>query len=181
MLHVIDINNKKINVEIKINLDSITEGRPQYFSLTGWFWEVGKSRTDANLLLGGACGEEIVKFLPNLKIFYSLHCRDVKGCPLYPVDNGFYHGVDTVLNPKADYSQLASYFHIDFETAKILCKATTTQEFYNAITNNDIPTIWQQQANEGIQLLETLTGKTFIPNPNQESYLDRDKSKYGNL
>ena len=52
--YTIDINNNKANAQIKIRLNDECKNGHQDFAITATIWEIGKNRTDRNMVSADA-------------------------------------------------------------------------------------------------------------------------------
>jgi hypothetical protein len=118
------------------------------------------------MISGGAMGEELAKHFPEFKIFNDLHLCDYTGVPMYAIANGFYHLKEGFNNTKADSPQFkmefCKYYRISPDQFDILKKARTKIEYGIFLNELGILKQWKKQADEGIKLLEELTGVKFL-------------------
>ena len=154
--HVIDVNNEKHNYKINIRLNDECRNGHEDFSITATFWELNKTRRDVNMYMAGCCHEEILKIRPDLKIFVDLHLNDFRGYPMYYIENGFYH----LKNMPKD--KFIEYAKVDEAGYELLKKASDEDEYgYLLINKLENHKIWEKLAEEGMKILEELTGKVF--------------------
>lgn len=165
-----NINNAKFNCEITIRLDDEYGKGHEDFSITATFWEVGKPRIDRYHITSGCCHDEILKVRPQYKPFINLHLCDFKGAPLYAVVNGLYYAEELrQTGYKVMPSGLAQYFRITQSQAVMLCKVSG-KYFAKKIKKMGIDIQWQNEANEAIKLLESLTGEKFKSNATKSHF-----------
>lgn len=158
--HTIHTFDKEGNtVEIVIRLSDECNNGHQDFAITGTIWKKGKSKTDRNMITGGAIGDKIAKLRPDLAIFNKLHLCDYKGIPMHPVSNGFYHMKIELGRKKAEF---CAYYRITPAQFDELAKAQNKVQYYQALVRLNVFEQWEKQANEAINLLEKLTGKEFL-------------------
>lgn len=155
LVRKISVISKTGNYEIIIRLDDECKNGHEGFSITATFWK-GIQRIDRNFIMGGCCHEEILSRHPELQIFVDLHLCDFKGAPMYAVANGYYH------LSRMSKDEFIVYFNITPKLYDILKTATDKQHFSNLISDSKIPEIWQLKANEGIKILEEMTGINLI-------------------
>ena len=154
--HVIDVNNKKHNYKINIRLNDECRNGHEDFSLTATFWLPNKPRIDKYFTVAGCCHEEILKIRPDLKIFIDLHLNGFRGYPMYYIENGFYHLKNM---PKDKFME---YAKVDEEGYELLKKASDEDEYgYLLLNKLENHKIWEKLAEEGMKILEELTGKVF--------------------
>ena len=170
----IDINNSKANAQINIRLNDECKNGHQDFSITATIWEIGKSRTDRNMISGGCCHDEILKIRPDLKIFVDLHLCDFNGAPMYTEANGFYHLTIGFNNTKPQdenfKSEFCEYYRILAEQFDVLVTSEDKEIFCYHLENLGIIEQWKQQAHQAIKLLEKLTGKEFVNDSKKSQY-----------
>ena len=169
--HVIDVNNKKHNYKINIQLNDECRNGHEDFSLTADFWELKSLRTDKNWIMGGCCHEEILKLRPDLKIFVDLHLNDFRGYPMYYIENGFYH------LKKMPKDEFMKYAKVDETGYEILKKASDKDEYgYLLLNKLENHKVWEKLAEEGMKILEELTGKVFESKGKKLYDLDKYKT-----
>ena len=153
--HMISIT-KKANCVISIRLNDECKNGHEDFSIKADFWKLESPRTDRNWIMGGCCHEEILKFRPDLKIFVDLHLNDFRGYPMYYIENGFYHLKNM---PKDKFME---YAKVDEAGYEILKKASDKDEYgYLLLNKLENHKVWEKLAEEGLKILEELTGKVF--------------------
>ena len=169
--HVIDVNNKKHNYKINIQLNDECRNGHEDFSLTATFWLPNKPRIDKYFTVAGCCHEEILKFRPDLKIFVDLHLNDFRGYPMYYIENGFYH----LKNMQKD--KFLEYAKVDEAGYELLKKASDEDEYgYLLLNKLENHKIWEGLAKEGIAKLQELTGKKFESKGTRLYNLDKYKT-----
>ena len=149
--------------EINIRLNDEHKNGHQDFAITGTMWEAGKPRTERNEIVSGAIGEEIAKAFPMFKIFGDLHLCDYLGNPMYATANGFYHlqNKEVAMN----------YLRINEWEWNILKDVGDQDHLGYALVHMGITDRWKKEADEAIELLEELTGNTFV--------IDSKKNQFG--
>ena len=147
---------EKANCVISIRLNDECKNGHEDFGITATFWELNKPRNDVNMYMCGCCHEEILKFRPDLKIFIDLHLNDFRGYPMYYIENGFYHLKNM---PKDEFME---YSKVDETGYEILKKASDKDEYgYLLLNKLENHKVWEKLAEEGMKILEELTGKVF--------------------
>ena len=166
LIHTIDTNNSEVNMRIKIRLNDKFKNGHQDFSITAIFWEVGKARNDHNMIGGGCCHDEILKHRPDLQIFVNLHLCDFTGCPMYAVENGFYHLTNGLNNTKPNDAkfkpEFCRYYRITAEQFDVLAQSENKLRYAINLQKLGILLQWMDEARQAILLLEHLTGKKFL-------------------
>lgn len=163
--HKIKARTELADMIIYICLNDECNNGHEDFSIKGTMWEKGKPRTDKYMIGFGCIHEEILKARPELKIFVDLHLSDANGIPMHAISNMFYHlknGFSNTPTSHPDFmAEYCSYYRIKPEEFKRLSQAHSEAHFFILFTQTDILDNWKQQAIEGIQLLEQMTGKQF--------------------
>jgi len=166
LIHTIDTNNSEINMRIKIRLNDECKNGHQDFSITATYWEIGKVRNNHNMIGGGCCHDEILKHRPDLQIFVNLHLCDFTGCPMYAVENGFYHLTNGFNNTKPNEAnfkaEFCSYYRITAEQFDILAQSENKLRYAINLQKLGILLQWMDEARQAILLLEQWTGKKFL-------------------
>ena len=168
--HKISIT-EKANCLISIRLNDECNNGHEDFAITATFWELNKTRRDVNMYMCGCCHEEILKFRPDLKIFVDLHLNDFRGYPMYYIENGFYH----LKNMQKD--KFLEYAKVDEAGYELLKKASDKDEYgYLLLNKLENHKVWEKLAEEGIKILEELTGKVFESKGKKMYDLDKYKT-----
>lgn len=166
LIHTIDTNNSETNMRIKIRLNDECKNGHQDFSITATYWEIGKVRNDRNMIGGGCCHDEILKHRPDLQIFVNLHLCDFTGCPMYAVENGFYHLTNGFNNTKPNEAnfkaEFCSYYRITAEQFDVLAQSENKLRYAINLQKLGILLQWMDEARQAILLLEQWTGKKFL-------------------
>lgn len=173
--HEISINNESANIRIKIRLNDECKNGHQDFSITATYWEIGKQRADKYMIGGGCCHDEILRVCPELKIFVDLHLCDYKGIPMHATANGFYHLINGFNNTKPENKSFifkyCEYYRISKNQFNELKTAKNVIQYAMKLDKLNILKQWEEQANEGIQLLEKMTGNVFIVDSKRTQYI----------
>lgn len=172
--HKIDINNNKANAQIKIRLNDECKNGHQDFSVTATIWEIGKTRSDRNMISGGCCHDEILKLRPDLKIFIDLHLCDFNGAPMYTVANGYYHltiGFNNTKPQDAGFkAKFCEYYRITPEQFEVLKTSESETRFKYNLEKLGIINQWKAEAQKAIKAMEDLTGKEFLNDSKRSQY-----------
>lgn len=172
--HKIDINNNKANAQIKIRLNDECKNGHQDFSVTATIWEIGKTRSDRNMISGGCCHDEILKLRPDLKIFIDLHLCDFNGAPMYTEANGYYHltiGFNNTKPQDAGFkAKFCEYYRITPEQFEVLKTSESETRFKYNLEKLGIINQWKAEAQKAIKAMEDLTGKEFLNDSKRSQY-----------
>lgn len=104
----------------------------------------------------GCCHDEILKYFPEFKMFVDLHLSNHYGAPMYPVENGVYHLVNS------DKEKAINYLRIT-ETEYDILRNNTEDKLYfkHLLYTLGIVDRWKQESLKAIKQLEALTGNTW--------------------
>lgn len=104
----------------------------------------------------GCCHEEILKCFPQFKTFIDLHLCNHYGQPMYPVENGVYHLVNS------DKEKAINYLRITETEYDILRDSVEDKEYFKyLLCTLGIVDRWKQESLKAIKQLESLTGNTW--------------------
>lgn len=174
LIHTININDSTANINIKIRLNDECKNGHQDFSITATIWEIGKIRNDRNMISGGCCHDEILKIRSDLQIFVNLHLCDFTGCPMYAVENGFYHLINGFNNTKPTdkgfKSEFCDYYRISAEQFDVLVQSENKLRYAINLQKLGILLKWMYEAKQAILLLEQMTGKKFLIDSKRTHY-----------
>lgn len=165
----VENGNTKITVTIRLN-DECKNGY-QDFSITADGYEKINGRFCESF--GGCCHDEIKKYFPEYSIFVDLHLSTYKGIPMYASENGFYH----IKTDKMKKEKFCEYYRINSDQYDILEKSENILEFSILLSELKVLEHWKKQADEGILLLEKLTGKTFLIDSKKDGYNKPDENE----
>lgn len=104
----------------------------------------------------GCCHDEILKYFPEFKTFIDLHLCNHYGQPMYPVEDGVYHLVNS------DKEKAINYLRIT-ETEYDILRNNTEDKLYfkHLLYTLGIVDRWKQESLKAIKQLEALTGNTW--------------------
>ncbi len=112
----------------------------------------------------GCCHEEILKRFPEFKTFIDLHLCNHYGQPMYPVDDGVYHLVNS------DKEKAINYLRITETEYDILRDSVEDKEYFKYLLYTmGIVDRWKQESLKAIKQLESLTGNTWENPYNSEN------------
>lgn len=158
-----DSDGNLLIIDIKLN-DECKNGH-QDFSITATGYR-GNTKSAKNVMYCGCCHEEILKVMPNLKIFINLHSADYTGVPMYAVENGFYHltkGFNNIKQNNPKFSDVfCQYYRINTGQFKELMQSESKLQYAIKLEKLGIINQWKKEAKEAIKFLEEITGKEFL-------------------
>lgn len=164
----------KENVFVEITLNDECKNGHQDFHITADIYQAGKAKNDRNWLGGGCQHEVIAKKFPQFIPFIKLHGCDYKGIPTHCSANGFYHLVNgfnnTKVNDPSFENEYCEYYRITGEQFAELSKAENEIQFALLLESLGVFEQWEQEANQAIKYLESLTGKKFIVDSKRTQY-----------
>ena len=142
--------------EIEIRLDDECKNGHDDFAITA----MGRYKDHTNKYdpwdMCGCCHEEILKLRPDLKPFVDLHLSDSKGAPMYTIENGYYFLTTDTKEATCNYLRITSNEY------DVLKNSGDKLHFVLQIQNLGIVDRWQNEANEAIKLLESMTGEKYV-------------------
>jgi hypothetical protein len=104
----------------------------------------------------GCMHEDILKLMPELKIFVDLHLCDYKGAPMYTVENGYYHLHNGLKQTAIEYLRITETEY------NLLYNAKDNSEYAGLLHSLDIVKRWKFEADYAIKQLEIMTGETYV-------------------
>lgn len=162
------------SMDISIRLNDECHNGHQDFSITATIWEPGKPHIDKYCIGGGCCHDEIVKARPKLKIFVNLHLCDWEGVPMYAVENGFYHiteGFNKTKPGSAEFkAEFCECYRVTPEQFDALDDCKNKLQYALKLQSLGILAQWKKEAEEGIRLLEEMTGNEFVPDSERSQF-----------
>jgi hypothetical protein len=165
---------EKDHIFVTISLDDDCKNGHQDFSITANIFEAGKPKIDKYIHSAGCCHDEILKAFPEFKIFVDLHLSDWEGVPMYAVENGFYHLKNgfsrTAVTAPEFMTEFCKYYRITEMQYITLSQSRNQLQYALNIESLGILKQWKKQAKKAIEILERLTGNTFL--------IDSPKSQY---
>lgn len=142
-------------MDVRISLGDCCKNGVCDWSITADIYE--KRRNGRFVLCASdCCHEEILKCFPQFKTFIDLHLCNHYGQPMYPVENGVYHLVNS------DRKKAISYLRITETEYDILRDSVEDKEnFKYLLYTLGIVDRWKQESLKAIKQLEALTGNTW--------------------
>ena len=166
------VNGYIYNVKIRLN-DECKNGH-QDFAITGNIYRI--ERNGRRVWESGGCLHDmIVDKFPQFKIFIDLHLCDYNGVPIHCIANMFYHikqGFNsTPVNNPNFKDKFCKYYRITGEQFDSLAISENKVQFAMQFSTLGILQQWEKQAKEAIEILEQLTGKTFVNDSVKSNYI----------
>lgn len=155
----------KMNVHISLS-DSCKNGVCDW-GITADVYEKRKNGRYV-LCFSGCCHDKILKYFPEFKLFIDLHLSNHYGQPMYPVENGFYHLVNS------GKEKTINYLRITESEYNVLRDNVNDKEYFKYLLYTlGIVYRWKQESLEAIKQLEALTGDTWENpyNPENERFV----------
>lgn len=107
--------------------------------------------------VSNCCHDEILKCFPQFKTFIDLHLCNHYGQPMYPVENGVYHLVNS------DKEKVINYLRITETEYDILRNSTEDKLYFKYLLyTQGIVDRWKQESLKAIKQLESLTGNIWV-------------------
>lgn len=142
-------------MNVRISLGDCCKNGVCDWSITADIYE--KRRNGRFVLCASdCCHEEILKCFPQFKTFIDLHLCNHYGQPMYPVENGVYHLVNS------DKKKAINYLRITETEYDILRDSVEDKEYFKYLLYTlGIVDRWKQESLKAIKQLEALTGNTW--------------------
>lgn len=157
-------------LRVNIKLADDCKNGHEDFSITGEH-SLDSSFIDSDIISCGCIHETILEHMPELKLFVDLHLSDSTGTPLYAVENGYYHLKNS--SPQV----VKNYLRLDNNQFNKIKDAGDIEHFHYLIETHLLEQ-WKREAEEGIRLLENLTGKKYDKEKTTRyTPLSKDKKK----
>lgn len=148
-------NRITYKMNVRISLDDYSKNGICDWSVTADIYEKRKNGRYV-WYSSGCCHDEILKHFPEFKTFIDLHLCNHYGQPMYPVDNGVYHLVDS------DKEKAINYLRITETEYDILRNSTEDKLYFKYLLHTmGIVDRWKQESLKAIKQLEALTGNTW--------------------
>ena len=152
--------------EVKIRLSDECKNGHEDFSITGTTWEKGKSKTDRNMISGGAMGDTFAEELGGIyALFNDLHLCDFNGVPMHCTANMYFHlreGKFPRGTAETFRDEFCEYYRITAEQFDVLNGAKEKEHFIALFLQMpEILENWKGQAQKAIKYLEGETGIKF--------------------
>lgn len=161
--NILSYNVTKIYVEdgiiykmnVRISLDDYGKNGICSWSITADIYE---KRRNGRFVwyASGCCHDEILKYFPEFKLFIDLHLCNHYGQPMYPVENGVYHLVNS------DKEKAINYLRITETEYDILRNSIEDKLYFKYLLYTlKIVDRWKEESLKAIKQLEALTGNTW--------------------
>lgn len=148
-------NGITYKMNVRISLDDSCKNGVCDWSITADIYE---KRRNGRFVwcASGCCHEEILKRFPEFKTFIDLHLCNHYGQPMYPVENGVYHLVNS------DKEKAINYLRITETEYDILRNSTEDKLYFKYLLYTlGIVNRWKEESLKAIKQLEALTGNTW--------------------
>lgn len=148
-------NGITYKMNVRISLDDSCKNGVCDWSITADIYE---KRRNGRFVwcASGCCHEEILKRFPEFKTFIDLHLCNHYGQPMYPVENGVYHLVNS------DKEKAINYLRITETEYNILRNSTEDKLYFKYLLYTlGIVNRWKEESLKAIKQLEALTGNTW--------------------
>lgn len=148
-------NKITYKMNVRISLDDYCKNGVCDWSITADIYEKRRNGRYVHVS-GGCCHDEISKYFPEFRTFVNLHLSNHYGQPMYPVENGFYHLVNS------DKETTIKYLHITETEYNTLRDNAENKEYFKYLLYTlGIVDRWKGESLQAIKQLETLTGNTW--------------------
>lgn len=169
----IEENGERYIIVAKVSLDDECKNHVYNWSVTGVMYRCnenwGKAKGEGEYEISGAIGNEISKYIPELKDFADMHLNNYLGQPSYPVENGMYW-------LKNDIKKGMDYLGITEGEAKALCVDPEDKLYFRyQLFNLGIVDRWKEKSEKLIERLEEMVGIKWVNpyKPEEERFVLR--------
>lgn len=169
----IEENGERYIIIAEISLDDECKNKHCDWSVTGKMYRCNKNWSRSigvdEYEISGAIGDEISKYMPELKDFADMHLNNYLGQPSYPVENGIYWLKE---NPKNGID----YLDITEEEAKVLSEDLEDRMYFKyKLFELGIVDRWKEKSDRLIKRMEEMTGKKWVNpyKPEEERFVLR--------
>lgn len=148
-------NGITYKMNVRISLDDYSKNGVCDWSITADIYE---KRRNGRFIwyASGCCHKEILKYFPEFKTFIDLHSCNRYGQPMYPVENGVYHLVNS------NKEKAINYLRITETEYDILRDSVEDKEYFKYLLYTlGIVDRWKQESLKAIKQLEALTGNIW--------------------
>lgn len=148
-------NGITYQMDVRISLGDCCKNGVCDWSITADIYE--KRRNGRYVFCSsGCCHDEILEYFPEFKRFVDLHLCNHYGQPMYPVENGVYHLVNS------DKKKAINYLRITETEYDILRNSIEDKLYFKYLLYTlGIVDRWKEKSLKAIKQLEALTGNTW--------------------
>lgn len=148
-------NGITYKMDVRISLGDCCKNGVCDWSITADIYE--KRRNGRYVFCSsGCCHDEILEYFPEFKRFVDLHLCNHYGQPMYPVENGVYHLVNS------DKKKAINYLRITETEYNILRNSIEDKLYFKYLLYTlGIVDRWKEESLKAIKQLEALTGNTW--------------------
>lgn len=148
-------NGITYQMDVRISLGDCCKNGVCDWSITADIYE--KRRNGRYVFcLNGCCHDEILEYFPEFKRFVDLHLCNHYGQPMYPVEDGVYHLVNS------DKKKAINYLRITETEYDILRNSIEDKLYFKYLLYTlGIVNRWKEESLKAIKQLEALTGNTW--------------------
>lgn len=148
-------NGITYQMDVRISLGDCCKNGVCDWSITADIYE--KRRNGRYVFCSsGCCHDEILEYFPEFKGFVDLHLCNHYGQPMYPVENGVYHLVNS------DKKKAINYLRITETEYDILRNSIEDKLYFKYLLYTlGIVDRWKEESLKAIKQLEALTGNTW--------------------
>ena len=149
-----EINKKEI-IEVNVRLSDECRNGICDFAITGKIY----NKKTKEISSCGCIHDEIAKHFPELRPFIKLHLANHYGEPMYPVENGIYHFLNSGQDVSRDYLRLTGW---DWSQLNYLPYLEDKVAFKFLLFKLGVVERWKKEADEFIAFLEQKCNKKWV-------------------
>ena len=112
--------------------------------------------------IGGAIGDGLIEYFPEVEQFERLHLSDGKGIPIWSIENGWYY--KQTRNKEA----LKNNLRLSDEEVNVLMNMPDKDSFRYCIHASGIEKRWNKESEDAIAELERLSGDKLVVDEGEE-------------
>lgn len=148
-----------LRAEVEVELYKSKGNKYPYWSVTG---EIKKGYGIDLEEIGGAIGDRLIEYFPEIEPFEKLHLSDGKGIPVWNITNGWYY------KQTRNREALKNNLRLSDEEADVLMNMPDKDSFRYCIHVSGIEKRWNKESEDAIAELERLSGDKLVVDEGEE-------------
>ena len=148
-----------LRAEVEVELYKLKDNKYPYWSVTG---EIKKGYGIDSEEIGGAIGDRLIEYFPEIEQFERLHLSDGKGIPCWNITNGWYY------KQTGNREALKNNLRLRDEEVDMLMNMPDKDSFRYWIYVSGIEKRWNKESEDAIAELERLSGDKLAVDEGEE-------------
>ena len=148
-----------LRVEVEVKLYKLRGNKYPYWSVTG---TIKKGYGIELEEIGGAIGDRLIEYFPEVEQFERLHSSDGKGIPNWSIENGWYY------KQTRNREALKNNLRLKDEEVNVLMNMPDKDSFRYCIHVSGIEKRWNKESEDAIAELERLSGDKLVIDEGEE-------------